>query len=491
MASKELVLARSAEVEILNDFFNSKKPEFLALYGRRRVGKTYLIRNYFKSKSCIFFNSTGVYKESLKTQLKEFTKVISQVFYQGTEIKEKGSWLETFELLTEVINKQVPKDKKVVLFFDEFPWMASPKSNLLQALDYYWNRYWSEDSRIKLIVCGSVASWIIRNIVNNKTGLHNRITRTIRLDPMDLKDSRLMLKNMGVFLNENHVLQIYMMTGGIPYYLSQVTSGLSSSQVIEKLAFTKNSMMLEEFNKLYSSLFENAELYIDIVRAIASSRSGLQQDDIFKKIGESRGGHIARKLEELEDAGFIISFKPFKHKKRGVFYKVIDEYTLFYFQWIEPIKETVIKKALRKGYWDKIMQSPSWHSWAGYSFESICFKHLGQIANALSLSPTAVPSAWQYRPTKGTNEDGAQIDLLFDRDDDAITICEIKFTNAPFGIDKGYAKALQKKIEIFKKKTKTEKQIFLAMISVNGIKDTVYSEDMVDGVVTLGDLFKA
>ena len=490
MTSQKAFTGRQEERLTLEELFNSNKSEFLALYGRRRVGKTFLIRNFVKKKSCCFFNSTGILNEPLARQLIEFTKEISRTFFHGTELKERKNWFDTFELLTDAINKQIPKNKKVILFFDEFPWMATARSRLLQALDYYWNRHWSQDNRIKLIVCGSAASWIIRNIVDNKGGLHNRLTRTILLEPMSLRETKDMLHNMGVKLNNKHISQIYMVTGGVPFYLSHVTPGLSTSQVIEKLAFSKNSLLLTEFDKLYSSLFHDASTYVELVRVIASNRYGIHQEELFNRIKSlSKGGFIVRKLKELEDAGFIICFKPYKHKKKGIYYKVIDEYSLFYFHWIEPIQETLLKKGLRKGYWDKMMKSHSWYSWAGYSFEALCYKHLNLISESLNLSPTAIPNTWRFSPRKGSKEEGAQIDLLFNRDDDAITVCEIKYTNLPFAIDKEYAAKLNKKLKVFRNKTRTQKQLFLGIISANGIKETMYSEEMVDGVVTLKDLF--
>ncbi|MDX8430989.1 MAG: ATP-binding protein [Candidatus Algichlamydia australiensis] len=491
MKKKTEVIGRQEEKEILDRFFQSNSPEFMAIYGRRRVGKTYLVKNYFTQKSCHFFKVTGIHKGTMSQQLAEFSNGIGSSFFYGTKIKGKNNWFDAFEVLTQSIQKQIPRKKKVVLFFDEFPWMATPKSKLLQALEYYWNHYWSEDNRIKLIICGSAVSWIIKNIIHNKGGLHNRLTRTILLEPMSLRESKNLLHSMGIKLNNQQVAQLYMVTGGIPYYLSHVPAGLSDTQIIERLAFTKNGLFLTEFDKLYSSLFENAAFYIDIVKAIASQRYGIDQKTLFEKIKKiSGGGTISKKLKELEEAGFIISFVPYKNRRKGIFYKVIDEFTLFYLYWIEPIKKTLLKKGTRKGYWDKTRQTSSWSSWAGYAYEALCYKHLFQISEALELSPTALPSTWQYIPKKGSEELGAQIDLLYDRDDGVTTICEIKFTKEPFAINKDYAKRLQNKMEIFQKRTKTQKQLFLAIVSAKGLKKTMYSEEIVDAVVSLSDLFK-
>ncbi|MES2198546.1 MAG: ATP-binding protein [Chlamydiota bacterium] len=481
---------RDDEKKTLEEILSSSNPEFLAIYGRRRVGKTFLVRNFFRSKNVHFFHSTGINNEPMKQQLLEFTKEISRVFFHGTELKEKKNWFDTFQFLTDIFETQIPKNKKIVLFFDEFPWMATAKSRLIQALDYYWNRHWSQDSRIKLIICGSSASWIIKNIINDKGGLHNRLTKTILLDPMNLKETKNLLQKMDIRLNNKHITEIYMVTGGVPFYLSHISKGLSSSQNIEKLAFSKNSPLLTEFDKLYSSLFLNYTSYIEIIRSIAKHRYGISQEDLFLQIKNlTKGGTSLQKLKDLEDAGFIIAFTPFNHKKKGIYYKVIDEYSLFYFYWIEPIKESLIGRGFRKGYWDSLMKSPSWHSWAGYSFEALCYKHIHRISEALHLSQTAIPSSWKYTSKKNSEESGAQIDLLFDRDDDAITICEIKYSQIPFVIDKEYAKNLKNKIEIFKKQTKTKKQIFLAIISANGLKKTMYSEELVDAVITLEDLY--
>ena len=478
---------RRKERQVLEELYHSDKAEFLAIYGRRRVGKTYLIREFFKAQACLFFNATGIHKGPLKRQLHECTKEMARAFLPGMELKEKRNWFEVFESLTSMIEKQVPKNKKVVLFFDEFPWMATPRSKLIQALDYYWNQFWSQDKRIKLIVCGSSASWIIKNIVNDRGGLHNRLTRTILLDPMSLDETKKMLQGMKVKLNNRHIAQIYMVTGGIPFYLTHITAGLSATQIIEKLAFSKNGILIDEFDKLYASLFDNASSYIELVRMIASHRYGIPQEEILKKI--PKGGSAVKRLKDLEHAGFIMGFTPYQHKRKGIYYKVIDEYTLFYLHWIEPIKETLLKKGVREGYWDKMIQSGSWNSWAGYSFEAMCYKHLTQISRALNLSPAALPNTWKYAPSKGSREEGAQIDLLFDREDDAITLCEIKYTNTPFAIDKEYALKLRKKIEVFKNKTHTSKQLFISMISANGLKKTMYSEEMINGVITLDDLF--
>lgn len=483
------IVGRNEEIQTLNAFLESDRPEFLAIYGRRRIGKTYLIRSFFEDKDVIFFNTNGAKDGSIKEQIAHFTKQIGDVFYHGAQLKAGKNWDKTFDILTDAF--KTVKDKKIVLFLDEFPWMATKNSKLLQALDYYWNQYWSVNPKIKLIICGSSASWIIDKIVNNKGGLHNRLTRNIKLEPFNLKDTKEYLSKMGIKLNNEHILNIYMIMGGVPYYLSKLEKGYSAVQNIEKLAFRKKSFLLEEFNNLFSSLFEDHETNIEIIRMIAESRYGIGQEDLLKSMGKALHGKTGlKKLKALQDANFIISFKPHLHSKKGIYYKVIDEYTLFYFHFIEPIKNTLLERNLTKGYWDKKYNSPEWSSWSGYAYEAICFKHLSEISAALDLSPTAIPTTWRYVPRKNAREQGAKIDLLFDRDDNAITICEIKYTDEPYSISKAYAEKLQQKINVFQTVTRNKKQIFLAMISAAGIKESIHSKSMIDNEVILDDFFE-
>lgn len=281
-----------------------------------------------------------------------------------------------------------------------------------------------------------------------------------------------------------------MATGGIPFYLSMVEKGLSSSQAIESIAFSKNSPLLNEFDNLFSSLFDDAEPYIELLRLIAKHRYGISQSEIEKLSSViTKGGWLSSKLQELKDAGFILGFKPHQHKRNGIYFRVIDEYTLFYLYWIEPIRNTLQEGSLENGYWQELQNSPAWHSWSGYAFEAIVYKHLSHIRRKLNIPVTAIANAWRYVPTKKDKTEGVQIDLLFDRRDDVMTLCEIKFTNKPFVIDKAYAAQLMRKRDVFASRTRTKKQLFTSMITANGMKDNPYSDELIDGVVVLNDLF--
>lgn len=480
---------RKEELDILQQMYASNKPEFLALYGRRRIGKTFLVRQFFKDKKGAFFNVTGTKNGTFAEQLAHFRDQISKTFYNGVALATPKTWDEAFRLLTNTVEKL--QAKKIVLFFDEIPWMATRRSRLLQNLDYYWNQYWSNDARIKLIICGSSASWIINKIINNKGGLHNRITRKIHLEPFNLRETKAYLSGLGVQLKNQQILLLYMVTGGVAYYLSNVEKGLSAAQLIEKIAFNEKSILFNEFDNLFSSLFDQADICVQIIQEIGKHQYGVGKRELLKKLGKAfMGSGGLKKLEELEEAGFIMSFTPLYHKRQGIYYRLIDEYVLFYLRWLAPIRQSLQKKSLEKDNWQSMQQTPAWYSWLGYAFESVCYKHISAIMKALSIPPGAVASAWRYVPRKGKAGQGAQIDLLFDRSDDTITICEIKYTEEPFTLTKEYVAALQRKLLVFKEQTRTKKQLFLAIISANGIKNNFYAEDIISsGVVTLDDLF--
>jgi uncharacterized protein len=483
------MVARADEIRILNDFFSSNKAEFLAIYGRRRVGKTYLIGSYFKDKTCRFISMTGIEKASFLRQRTECCKRISEAFYNGTPLEVPRDWFRVFELIDNAV-KNLVKNEKVVLFFDEFPWLVTPRANLLQALEYYWNNAWCHDKRIKLIVCGSLASWIIKHIINNTGGLYNRVTYRLKLEPFTLYETKAFLKSKKISLTNQQALALYMVTGGIPLYLEQARKGLSANQIIDQLCFNKNGLLVNEAKELFKSLFLDAETYLNITREIAKHRYGITKSELAKSLGIALGGRLVERLKELEDAGFIISFLPYQHREKGAYFRVIDEYTMFYFRWVEPHLSSIRRFAKAKGFWLEQARSNSYKSWCGYAFESICYKHISNVINKLSLKSSVLPYAWKHIPKKGDKDSGAQIDLLFDRDDHCITLCEIKYTEEPFVIDKQCAESLNKKAVVFKNAAKTDKQLFWAIISANGIKENIYSEEIIDGVVTLNDLFE-
>lgn len=480
----EQIIARSNEKKELESYYKSPSPEFLAMYGRRRVGKTYLIRNFFKAKSCVYFQVTGLKQGSLEAQLDRFAKALGETFYDGVKIEVANSWIHAFDQLTDAITKQ-PKNRKVVLFLDELPWLATPKSGLLEALDHFWNHKWSADNRIKLIVCGSSASWIIKKILKNKGGLHNRVTRKIRLKPFDFIQTKEFLSYLGLRLNDKQILKLYMCLGGVPFYLKQCRKSFSVDQNINRLFFTEDAPLLEEFDDVFDSLFTSSEQYKSLVKTIGGKHSGVFRTEVESSDPfSSKGGGLTDRLEDLVHAGFISNFISHDRGQRGLSYRLSDPFCLFYLKWVAPhIKR--IQTGSMKDIWKGIIDTPSYFSWSGYAFENFCWAHLEKIKDFFEIPSLSIAAPWQYISKKDLGDDGAQIDLLFDRSDDAITLCEIKFTKLPFVVDKAYADKLQRKVDVFKKQTKTDKQIIVVFISACGLKETMYSEALVEKCMTL------
>jgi len=474
-----MITGRKKEQKILEAAYESRESEFIVIYGRRRVGKTYLIREFFMEKECLFFHTTGIYKGALKTQLSKFIEELSKLFFDNVPLETPSSWDAAFKLL----NQQIMKDrnKKIVIFLDELPWLASRKSG---AIDYYWNQHWSHSKKVVFIACGSSASWLIKNIIYNKGGLHNRVTKEIRLLPFNLLETKDYLRYRKIKLNNRHILSIYMALGGIPYYLKYIESGLTAEQNIQNIIFDKNAPLKDEFTKLFHSLFRNSDAYVEIIQLLSTTKSGVTRSDInrFAKLS-TNGGSLSERLKDLCNTGFIEEHISWKRKK-GEYYKLTDEFCLFFLKWIGH----KTRHHFVKDYWIAQSSSQSYKTWAGFAFENVCVKHVDNIISALNIKSAKTVASWRYIPRKQM-DNGAQIDLLIDRIDDAVTICEIKYTNNPFVIDKKYAENLENKLQVFKSATKTQKQLFIAFISANGIKNNVYSKNLVSGTVGLNDLF--
>jgi uncharacterized protein len=480
------ICGRDSEIACLKQLLQSNKAEFVAIYGRRRVGKTFLIREFFASKGT-FLDVVGIKDGALHEQLENFAAALAAVFYPNTPIRIPRSWREAFQWLTDKI-VTIPIKRKVIIFLDELPWLATKRSNLLQTLDYFWNSQWSKQHNIKLIVCGSAASWILDNLINAKGGLYNRLTKTILLEPFTLRESQTFLQTLSYKLNQKQILDLYMVTGGVPHYLQQIDHTKSVAQNINKLCFNKAGLLYSEFSRIFQALFDSAEQNIILVRAMAKKRHGISRDELIKLTKISSGGSLQKRLSELQAAGFIQSFIPYGKKHRHLYYRVIDEYCLFYLHWIEPALQS--GKTFGKNYWQNIIHTPNYYSWAGNAFESICFKHIEEIRLALGLEDISCAIGnWRHIPESYSKQDGAQIDLLFDRNDNAITLCEIKYSQEPYVLTKAYAKELAHKIDLFQEHTNTQKQIFMALVTGNGLKPTLWAEDLIQHIVTLEALF--
>lgn len=474
----EKLVGRQEEQRILERILQSKGAELVAVYGRRRVGKTFLIRSF--CKPYLVFEFTGVHEASLKDQLRNFTMVLKKVLKSPLSVSEPVTWLQAFANL-DLYLKKLSKKKPAVLFFDEFPWIHTQKSGFLQAFDHWWNHSASRHAHIKVIICGSAASWMIDKVLNNRGGLYNRVTQHIRLLPFDLYETEQYLRSRRVKLDRYQVLQIYMALGGVPHYLRHVNPGESSARVIDRLCFTKDGVLTGEFRKLYGSLFTNPQHHETVVRTLAKMNKGLNRNEIITACGFTSGGTTSKILTELEESGFITRYTPFQKNENESIYKLSDEYSLFYLRFIEK------SKATGAGTWLRQSTSRAYASWSGFAFESVCQKHLRQIKKALGIEAVQTQvSTWRYM---SRGRQGAQVDLLIDRADRCINLCEIKFTTAEFSIDKKYAGELDSKLNVFQSETGTRKTVFLTLITTYGVRPNPHAIGRVQAEVNMDQLF--
>jgi len=473
------LIGRLEEQKILGQALKSDEAELIAVYGRRRVGKTYLIREFFESHLILEFS--GVHNATLKEQLLNFRNKLDEVMGLSLSSEIPVNWTAAFEMLKKY-SEPLLKKRKCVIFLDEFPWLNTPKSGFLSAFEYFWNNWGTKQDNLVLAICGSAASWMIQKVVNSKGGLHNRITKKIRLLPFTLAETKNYLAHRNVKLDLYQIVQLYMAVGGVPHYLKEIKPGLSAAQNIDTLCFTKDGLLNTEFNNLYQSLFAEADKHISVVKALAAKPAGLNRQEIIAACGLSSGGRATLLIDELVESGFISGYIPFEKNVRDTIYKLSDEYSRFYLKFIEHARST------GPGTWIKLSAAPTWKSWSGTAFESICLKHIPEIKAALGIAGVFTEeSIWRHVPGKG--ETGAQIDLLLDRNDFCISICEMKFSTNEFAIDKSYATDLQNKMEVFRQKTNTRKTLFLAMVTTFGTKDNAYKVSLVQNDITLENLF--
>lgn len=472
------IIGRKEEIAVLKSAITSKEAELIAIYGRRRIGKTYLIRNYYEERMA--FELTGMNNGALKAQLLQFSKALQKATNAPLSLTPPQSWVEAFSALEQVLGT-LSKKKKWVVFFDEFPWLNSRKSGFLEAFDHFWNTWASRQHHLIVVICGSAASWMIDNIVNAKGGLHNRITRSIRLLPFTLSETKVYLQSLSVNLDHYQLLQLYMALGGVPHYLRNVERGQSATQAINKICFTRTGVLREEFTNLYQSLFENADNHIKTVRELSKTAKGLTRQEIIDVCGFSSGGGTTNMLNELEQSGFIQSAIPYTKTSREAIYRLTDEFSLFYLRFMDRVKIT------GDDMWSRISSMSAYKTWCGMSFESICLKHIPWIKKALGISGVhSEESPWRHSGTKSAS--GAQIDLLIDRADRTINICEMKFYTGEFTIDKAYATELDRKLQVFREQTKTKKSLFLTFITTYGVKKNEHSDRLVHNNLTM-DLF--
>jgi AAA+ ATPase superfamily predicted ATPase len=473
----EKIIGRESEQKQLAQILESKDAELLVIYGRRRVGKTFLIRNAYEKQ--LVFEISGIHNATLRNQLEVFGQAMSKA--TGFPISVPVSWMQAFTQLITYLVKKVTKQKKVV-FIDEFPWLHTPRSGFSEAFEYFWNMWASKQKNLVVVICGSAAAWMIKNVINNRGGLHNRVTRKMRLLPFTLSEAEAFLISRNIKLDHYQLIQLYMVMGGVPQYLRMIERGESIVMAIDRICFTKDGFLHDEFKNLFHSLFNNADQHMVIIRALAKKGKGLTRNELIEVCKLRTGGAVTQLLDELRESGFIEAHIPFGKKTKDTLYRLIDEYAMFY------VKFMSVDKIQGSGSWTRYAASPSWTSWCGIAFENICIKHIKQLKHALGISGVhTVQYAWRYVPKN--QEQGVQIDLIIDRQDMCINVCEMKFSRSEFEVSKGYSKDLQTKLNVFQNASKTRKTIFLTMVSTYGVSNLGNYRDLIQNQITMDALF--
>lgn len=473
------MIGREREKAELQRSMDSDRSEFVIVYGRRRVGKTYLVDHFFKQH--YDFSFVGGHRVSKARQLRSFAKSLKKY----ARLKRQpvfAEWYDAFDALEEYL-ETLPEDKRKVIFFDEMPWIDTPQSEFVDALEMFWNGWAARRSDIVFVASGSSTSWMVDKIVENQGGLHGRVTKNIYVRPFTLHETELYLQSRNINWDRYQILQTYMIIGGVPFYYSLLDPCESLVQNIDHLFFCQNGELRMEFEELYNALFTHAEKYISVVQALNKVREGMTRDEI-SKMTSLKDATLTAVLRNLERCDFIVRYSQYGNKSKGAIFRLVDFYTLFYYRFVDG------HNGKDEQWWSHHFQSHSVESWQGMSFELICLTHLRQIKHRLGISGIAAEaSSWRCRPSKNEDGKGAQIDLLIDRADRIINLCEMKFSTNSFTISKSYEQTLRERMGIFKAKTKTAKSLVNTFVTTFGISNGAHYS-IVGSEVVMDDLFE-
>ena len=452
----------------------------VAVYGRRRVGKTFLIKEFFHNEFDFVF--TGSYETPTSVQLALFHQELQK--HTKQELPIPKNWFEAFDRLRVYLGSL--SKERIVLFFDELPWIDTPKSNFLTAFSYFWNNWASTRDGLKLFICGSSTSWMMDKIIGAKGGLYNRCSHTIYLSPFTLNEVEQQLQHRGIVWTRYQITEAYMIFGGIPYYIDMLDKSQPFAQNIDNLFFRQGAPLRTEYEFLFRSLFKEATLHRQIIEVLSSSGKGLTLQEIKDELGLSSGGTITKVLKDLQLCDFIRAYKSIGKQTKGMMYQLTDLFTLFHLRFVAN------NNGQDHHFWSNMRENPSRMTWRGYAFEQVCLQHIPQIKEAIGikavLSNVCSWSCPTFIDNDGNEWKGTQIDLLIDRRDEVINVCEMKFANDTYIIDKDYEVLLRRRLTTFRHLTRTRKALHLTMITTYGISQNSHSGD-VQAEVTMDDLF--
>ena len=469
------VIGRKHEIMQLQEFYNSGKAEFVAVYGRRRVGKTFLIDEFFDRQYA--FSVSGILGGAHVEQMSAFVLAMRQIGYQGGVF---DSWLDAFYILGELLEKQLVANQRCVIFIDELPCFDTPRTGFINAFSHFWNTWGQRHREVLLIVCGSATTWMTKNIIDSYGGLHNRITREMHLHPFTLAETEQMLRAMQINWDRLSILHIYMIMGGIPYYLSLLNRGESVTQAIDRLYFSANASLQNEYKRMFASLFKSPEPYLDIVQVLSTTKKGMSRDDILKALGKKDNGHVTEYLQNLIKCDFVRYYfvKTKKIKKTDGLYQLVDFFTIFHNTFLtRPISD--------EHYWSHNLQTPLMNTWLGFAYERVCMAHIPKLKQALGIDRIAT-EYYSWRSKESV--DGAQIDLLIERADRVINLCEIKYSTGLYSLSKEEEAKLRIRMGDFVEETGSKHAIFPTLITTFGLKPNAHS-GIAQSEVVLDDLF--
>lgn len=474
------IIGREEETKLLKQYAQSGKAEFIALYGRRRVGKTFLINSTFGES--FTFSMTGVLEGNKAAQIHAFGDAMD--LYGNPLEKRPEDWYEAFQMLRYLLTERMSKDKRCIVFIDELPCFDTRQSDFTNALGYFWNSWASLQNSLMLIVCGSATSWMMENIIDSHGGLHDRITHEMHLKEFTLRETEQYLKASGFQWDRLLTLQTYMTFGGIPYYLSLLNGKESLAQNIDRLFFRADGEMRREFHRLYKTLFTNPDPYITIIEALFGKKKGLSRDEIARIIGKESSGRLTKMLNNLIDCDLIrfYNIKKKKISKQSGLYQLTDFYTAFYLQFVKGIEND-------EHFWAKSQNAPTVNAWRGLAFERVCLAHIPQIKKALGIEAIkTIYYAWRSSANENEGERQAQIDLIIERADRMVNLCEAKYSTSTYLIDKEEHLRFQNRIARFQQETAYSGGIIPVFITPFGLQRNAYSEYIINCVV-LDDLF--
>lgn len=473
---------RENEIALLEHLYESKRPEFVVVYGRRRVGKTYLVSELFQSRLSFYHTGLSPLQQDMKNVLREQLHafyITLRTYGLDSEIPQPQNWLDAFELLKLLLLKK-KNGKRQIVFIDEMPWLDTPRSNFITAFEHFWNGWGARQEDLMLIVCGSATSWMKQTIINNKGGLYNRVTREIKLEPFKLHDTEQLLLANGVKWSRFDIAQFYMIAGGIPQYINYVQPKQSLPQAIDSIFFAEQAPLKQEFERLFASLFSNADEYIKVVQLIGKTHVGLTRKELLDKLKKKDGGTFSTVLKNLVMSDFLLPYTSYTANKWQERYKLIDPFCRFYLTFMD-------RKSLQTDFWQQNSTSAQINSWRGNAFEELCFNHLDQIKRALGISQVSTTiSKWALRGT--TSIKGSQIDMIINRADNIVDLCEMKFSNSQYTIDKSYDMILRDRLQILSERIPKRKIPHLVFITSFGIKPNEYA-GLVQDTITLDELF--